>query len=203
MDKNIINLPNALTVFRFPAGIAMLWLFMQYDSPDSHKAWVSILIAIVAICAFFSDYFDGKFARKYNIVTNFGKMMDPVADSMFFTLLLLGLAISPRFNIPIWFTIIMMYREAGVQMMRRYAAVQGVVLMAGWAGKAKMFIQCIAMSILGLMLLFNDTGLLAFNENIIYETAWWGSALSAISGLLSLIIYLKQLPKMMKEQSSN
>lgn len=203
MDKNIINVPNALTVFRFPAGIAILWLLLQYKAPLSPmrpSAWISILIGVVALFAFLSDYYDGKLARKNGIVTNFGKMLDPVADSMLFTLLLLGLALSPRFNITIWFTVIMLYREAGVQIMRRYAAVEGVVLMAGWAGKAKMFIQCIVMGVLGIMLILNDTDIFPIKENYIYLTAWWGSALSALSGLISLFIYIKQLPKMIRQQ---
>ncbi len=205
MDKNIYNLPNALTIFRFPAGLALLWLLMQYNTPEvgnTGKGWVSILIAIFAILAFLSDLFDGKLARKHGIVTNFGKMLDPVADSMLFTLLMLGLAMSPRFEVSIWFTVIMLYREAGVQIMRRYAAVGGVVLMAGWAGKAKMFVQCIGMGVLAFLLLITDLNIIAVPEFILSGFAWWASALSALVGMISLALYIKQLPEMMKEQAS-
>ena len=204
MDRKIYNIPNALTVFRFPAGLCLLWLLMQYGDPESGiagKAWVSILIALVAVMAFLSDFFDGRLARKYGIVTNFGKMLDPVADSMLFTLLMLGLAMSPRFQVTIWFTVIMLYREAGVQIMRRYAAVGGVVLMAGWAGKAKMFVQCIGMGCLALLLLVADLNIINIPEIVLSEFAWWASALSAVVGLISLFLYLKQLPEMMLEQS--
>ncbi len=205
MDKKIYNLPNALTIFRFPAGLALLWLLMQYNTPEvgnTGKGWVSILIAIFAILAFLSDLFDGKLARKHGIVTNFGKMLDPVADSMLFTLLMLGLAMSPRFEVSIWFTVIMLYREAGVQIMRRYAAVGGVVLMAGWAGKAKMFVQCIGMGVLAFLLLITDLNIIAVPEFILSGFAWWASALSALVGMISLALYIKQLPEMMKEQAS-
>ncbi len=204
MDKNIYNLPNALTIFRFPAGLALLWLLMQYNTPEAGnagKAWVSILIAIFAVLAFLSDLFDGKLARKHGIVTNFGKMLDPVADSMLFTLLMLGLAMSPRFGVSIWFTVIMLYREAGVQIMRRYAAVGGVVLMAGWAGKAKMFVQCIGMGVLAFLLLITDLNIIAVPEFILSGFAWWASALSALVGMISLGLYIKQLPEMMREQA--
>lgn len=204
MDNNIYNLPNALTVFRFPAGVVLLWLLMQYgsaDTADPGRIWVSVLIAIFAVLAFLSDLYDGKLARSRGIVTNFGKMLDPVADSMLFTLLMLGLAMSPRFNITIWFTVIMLYREAGVQILRRYAAVGGVVLMAGWAGKAKMFVQCIGMGVLAFMLLVSDLSIIKIPEVIIVEFAWWASALSAVVGLISLFLYIKQLPEMMKEQA--
>ncbi len=204
MDKSIYNLPNALTIFRFPAGLALLWLLMQYNTPEVGnvgKGWVSILITVFAILAFLSDFYDGKLARKYGIVTNFGKMLDPVADSMLFTLLMLGVAMSPRFDVPIWFTVIMLYREAGVQIMRRYAAVGGVVLMAGWAGKAKMFVQCIGMGALAILLFIDDMNILSVTDTVLSEFAWWASALSAIVGLISLVLYIKQLPEMMKEQA--
>lgn len=204
MDKSIYNLPNALTIFRFPAGLALLWLLMQYNTPEvgnAGKGWVSILITVFAILAFLSDFYDGKLARKYGIVTNFGKMLDPVADSMLFTLLMLGVAMSPRFDVPIWFTVIMLYREAGVQIMRRYAAVGGVVLMAGWAGKAKMFVQCIGMGALAILLFIDDMNILSVTDTVLSEFAWWASALSAIVGLISLVLYIKQLPEMMKEQA--
>ena len=203
MDNNIFNLPNVLTIFRFPAGLALLWLLMQYNPVsigNSDKMWVSILLTIVAVLAFLSDFFDGKLARKHGIVTNFGKMLDPVADSMLFTLLMLGLAMSPRFEVPIWFAVIMLYREAGVQILRRYAAVGGVVLMAGWAGKAKMFIQCIGMGALAILLLVKDLSFIDIPEIVLTKFAWWASALSAIVGLISLYLYVKQLPEMMKEQ---
>lgn len=203
MDKSVCNLPNLLTLFRFPAGLATLWLFMQYahlTPSGGYPAWVAVGIAIVSVLTFLSDFLDGRIARAYGIVTDFGKIMDPVADSLFFTLLLLALAVSPRFEVSIWFTVIMLYREAGVQVMRRYAAYHGVVLMAGWSGKFKMFAQCIVMGVFGLCLLTTDTGLYVFSEAFLKGFAWWGSLLTAVVGLWSLGIYLKQLPQMMKEQ---
>ncbi len=204
MDKNIYNIPNALTIFRFPAGIALLWLLMQYapeQSGNTGKVWISVWIAIVAILAFLSDLFDGKLARKHGKVTNFGKMLDPVADSMLFTLIMLGLALSPRFQVTIWFTVIMLYREAGVQILRRYAAVGGVVLMAGWAGKAKMIIQSIGMAVLVLLLLASDLHIMSISEKLLRHFAWWVSGLSAAVGLVSLFLYIKQLPVMMRSQA--
>lgn len=206
MNKSVLNLPNIITMIRFPAGLGMLWLLMQYTAPradGTYPMWIAIAIAIVSVITFLSDFLDGKIARSMGIVTNFGKIMDPIADSLFFTLLLLGLAVSPRFEVTIWFTVIMFYREAGVQVMRRYAAFKGVVLMAGWAGKLKMLVQCLAMAGFGLALLASDTGVYRFSEGFLRCFAWWGSLLSALVGILSLIMYLRQLPQMMEEQSDS
>ncbi len=193
-----------ITMIRFPAGLAMLWLMMQYGAEkpaNGYPAWIAIAIAIVALITFLSDFLDGKIARGMKIVTNFGKIMDPIADSLFFTLLLLGLAVSDRFEVSIWFTVLMFYREAGVQVMRRFAAFKGVVLMAGWAGKLKMLVQCLVMAGFGLALLANDTGIYSFSENFLRSFAWWASLFAAVVGLLSLGMYCKQLPEMMAEQS--
>lgn len=202
MSKNVINLPNLLTLFRFPAALAMLWLLQQYTSQapaGGYPVWIAVGITIVSVLTFFSDLLDGKIARAYKIVTNFGKVMDPVADSIFFTLLLMGLAVSPRFEVSIWFTVIMLYREAGVQVMRRFAAYQGVVLMAGWSGKLKMFLQCVVMAALGLTLLASDTGLHVVSEAFLKSFAWWSSLVTAVAGLLSFGVYIKQLPQMMRD----
>lgn len=204
MDKKVLNVPNMVTVFRFPASIAMLWLLMCFSAnpPEGgYPVWISICAAIVSFLTFLSDFFDGKIARAYGTVTNFGKMMDPIADSIFFTLLLLGLAVSPRFEVSIWFTVIMLYREAGVQAMRRYAAYRGVVLMAGWSGKFKMVAQCVAMAGLGVAILVTDTGLYPFSESTLRGFAWWASCLTALIGLWSLGVYLWQLPAMLREQA--
>lgn len=203
MSHKIWNAPNLVTLFRFPASLALLWLFLQYTKqPEGHPypAWIAIGIGVVCLLSFLSDYVDGKIARAYGIVTDFGKIMDPIADSIFFTLLLLGLAVSPRFEISIWFTVIMIYREAGVQIMRRYAAQRGVVLMAGWSGKFKMFVQCLAMAFFGLALFCTDTGIYVFSENFLRGFAWWASLLTAVVGIWSLVVYLMQLPKMIEEQ---
>jgi CDP-diacylglycerol--glycerol-3-phosphate 3-phosphatidyltransferase len=201
MNGQLINLPNLMTFFRFPAGLLMLWLVMRLTT-DDHPAWISIVVLIIAILTFLTDFYDGRLARRYHLVTDAGKMLDPIADSLFFTLLMMGLALSPRFEVSIWFTVIMLYREAGVQTIRRVAALKGVVLMAGWAGKLKMALQGIVMGVLGFAVFFNDTGIYAIDENTLIFLAWFGSAVTALCGLLSVAAYVKQLPAMIKEQAT-
>lgn len=207
MNKNIFNIPNLMTCYRIPAGLLVLWLVERMNPviyPDGkYPAWIIITIMILSVFVFLTDVYDGKIARRYNIVTDFGKMMDPIADSLFFTLLLLGLTVSARFNVSVWFAVLMIYREAGVQIIRRVAALKGVVLMAGWAGKLKMVVQGIATAILGFTVLINDCGIYAISENILRWCAWSAAAITAMVGILSLITYIKQLPVMINEQKNN
>ncbi|GHS91945.1 hypothetical protein FACS1894139_13670 [Planctomycetales bacterium] len=203
MNPRLLNLPNLMTFFRFPAGLVVLWLFVRMSPenyPDGYPVWAAIAIAIIGVLTFLTDFYDGRVARRYGIVTDAGKMLDPIADSLFFTLLLMGLALSGRFEVSIWFTVIMLYREAGVQTMRRIAALKGVVLMAGWAGKLKMALQGAAMGVFGFALFVNDLRLVAVGEPVLIVLAWLGSAVAALCGLLSLGAYLWQLPEMMCEQ---
>ena len=204
MLKSVCSLPNLLTCYRFPAGLAVLWLLTQMDPrfypAGRYPLWISLTIAVISFLVFLSDYYDGKLARSANQVSDFGKIMDPVADNMFFTLLMLGLVLSPRFSVSVWFTVVMLYREASVQIIRRMAALKGVVLMAGWAGKLKTALQCVLMGILGVMLLAKDAGCGFIDEKYLVWGAWIGSAFAAVGGILSLGAYILQLPQMINEQ---
>ena len=209
MARKFFTLPNLMTCYRFPAGLAMLWLLQRMDPSNyppgadgqsAYPLWISLTIAIVSFLTFISDYYDGKLARHNHAVSDFGKIMDPVADNMFFTLLMLGLVLSGRFAVSVWFTVIMLYREAGVQILRRQAALKGVVLMAGWAGKLKTALQCIVMAILGFAILFKDAGLLNIPEKWLIAGAWAASAFAAVGGIVSLGAYVAQLPQMIARQ---
>lgn len=209
MARKFLTLPNLMTCYRFPAGLAMLWLLQRMDPANypagadgqtHYPVWIALTIAIVSFLTFISDYYDGKLARQNHDVSDFGKIMDPVADNMFFTLLMLGLALSGRFHVSVWFTVVMLYREAGVQILRRQAALKGVVLMAGWAGKVKTALQCVVMAILGFAVLFKDAGWLDIPEKWLIVTAWAASAFAAVGGLVSLGAYVAQLPQMIASQ---
>lgn len=207
MGKNLFTLPNLLTIYRFPAGLAILYLLMRMDSanyPDKvYPVWIAAAIGVVSFFTFLSDYYDGKLARQGNCVSDFGKMMDPVADNMFFTLLMLGLVLSDRFSVSVWFMVVMLYREAGVQIIRRLAALRGVVLAAGRAGKIKTALQCVFMGILGAAVLLKDAGCGFIEEKYLVWGAWGASALAALGGIVSLLAYLVQLPQMLAAQKDS
>ncbi|MBK5245896.1 MAG: CDP-diacylglycerol--glycerol-3-phosphate 3-phosphatidyltransferase [Peptostreptococcaceae bacterium] len=132
-----MNLPNKLTVARFIAVPIFIGVFMQ---------GYHYMSAIIFIAASFTDYLDGKIARKYNLVTNFGKIMDPLADKILVISALVCLVDSGQ--VAAWMLIVILAREFTVTGLRTVAAAQGIVIAAGMTGKIKTVLQMIAVPLL-------------------------------------------------------
>ncbi|MCQ2080284.1 MAG: CDP-diacylglycerol--glycerol-3-phosphate 3-phosphatidyltransferase [Lachnospiraceae bacterium] len=137
-----MNLPNKLTVFRvvlIPFFIVALLLpdYIPYNN------FVALAIFIIASV---TDWFDGKIARKNNLVTNFGKFMDPLADKLLVCSALICLVELKR--IPSWMVIIIIAREFFISGFRLVASDNGVVISASWWGKWKTGFQMLAVGFL-------------------------------------------------------
>lgn len=142
-----MNLPNKLTLSRVvmvPFFVVFLLLAPRY----SYFKWIALGIFIVASL---TDLLDGKIARKYNLVTNFGKFMDPLADKLLVCSALIGL--SSLQAVPAWITIIIIAREFIISGFRLIAAEKGIVIAASMWGKWKttfqMIMLCAQMIVLG------------------------------------------------------
>lgn len=132
-----MNLPNKLTmgrVFAIPVFIVLILMEYRYAA------------AVVFILAAFTDMLDGKIARKYNLVTNFGKLMDPLADKLLVMSALICLA--ELGDVAGWMVIVILGREFIITGMRQVAAAQGIVIAAGTTGKIKTVTQMIAIPLL-------------------------------------------------------
>ena len=128
-----MNLPNKLTIARM---IAVPFFIAAYLLGYYPAALVIFIVASV------TDYFDGKIARSQNLVTNFGKIMDPLADKI---LVYSALCLFIESDIiAAWMLIIILAREFIVAGMRTVAASEGTVLAAGMSGKIKTFLQMVA-----------------------------------------------------------
>lgn len=134
-----MNLPNKLTVLRvilIPFFVAaLLW-----DGGDNDG--LRILSAAIFIIASLTDMLDGKIARKYNLVTNFGKFMDPLADKLLVCSALICLI--ELEEIPAWMVIVIISREFIISGFRLVASDNGVVIAASYWGKFKTTFQMIA-----------------------------------------------------------
>ena len=171
-----MNLANKLTTFRVLC-IPIFVVFMLIESiPYNYY-----LAAIVFIVASITDLFDGKIARKYHLVTNFGKFMDPLADKMLVSAALICL--TPKM-IPSWVVIIMISRELFISGFRMLAADQGIVLAAGWWGKFKT-----AFSMVMIIVLIVNTPL---NNSVLYII---GQILIWISLALTIISMIEYVSK--------
>ncbi|MCI8574715.1 MAG: CDP-diacylglycerol--glycerol-3-phosphate 3-phosphatidyltransferase [Oscillibacter sp.] len=124
-----MNLPNKLTMSRILLiPVFMVVLYWGFPGAD----YVALAIFIVASL---TDLLDGKIARKYNLVTDFGKFADPLADKMLVTAALLWFVEQGRMSA--WMLLIVICREFAVSGLRMIAADKGIVIAAGWSGKVK------------------------------------------------------------------
>ena len=124
-----MNLPNKLTMLRILLiPVFMVVLYLGFAG----STYVALAIFIVASL---TDLLDGKIARKYNLVTDFGKFADPLADKMLTTAALLWFVECGQ--MPAWALLIVIVREFAVSGLRMIAADKGKVIAAGWSGKVK------------------------------------------------------------------
>lgn len=131
-----MNLPNKLTLFR----IFLIPFFVFFLLTDLVPYSNYIALAVFAIASL-TDLLDGKIARKYNLVTNFGKFMDPIADKLLVAAALIGFVANGA--MPCWIVIILIAREFIISGFRLVASDAGIVLAAGWSGKFKTATQMV------------------------------------------------------------
>jgi CDP-diacylglycerol--glycerol-3-phosphate 3-phosphatidyltransferase len=174
-----MNIANKLTLLR----VIMIPFFM-YFLLNSH-----LTIALILLCiASFTDFLDGHLARSMNLITNFGKFMDPLADKLLVTSALLGFV--ELGSLSSWVVMIIIAREFIVSIFRAIAASEGIVIAASWWGKSKTISQMIMIII---MLLNNyPFELIGLPMDQIF--VWIATALTIISGA-DYIIKNKQVLK--------
>ena len=132
-----MNLPNKLTVFR----VILIVPFVVFMLTDFAGKYSDLIALVIFIIASLTDMFDGKIARKYNLVTNFGKFMDPLADKLLVCSALICLIEMER--IPAWIVIIIISREFIISGFRLIASDNNIVIAASYWGKFKTTFQMI------------------------------------------------------------
>lgn len=136
------QLPNAITVARIPLAIVFFVLLLlagTNGSADLAMRWVAGALFVLAIS---TDWIDGYLARRYEIVSDFGKLWDPIADKLLTGAGFLGLAILGE--VPWWIVIIILIREWGITI-HRLTIVHEHVVAAVWMGKIKTTVQGVAL----------------------------------------------------------
>ena len=132
-----MNLPNKLTILRVIL-VPFFVFFLLTDYLGEASKWIALVIFVIAS---FTDLLDGKIARKYNLVTNFGKFMDPIADKLLVCSALICLVEMARLEA--WITIAIIAREFIINGFRLVASDKGVVIAASYWGKFKTVFQII------------------------------------------------------------
>ena len=165
-----MNLPNRLTILR----IFLIPFFVFFMLSDFSK-WIALIIFVVASL---TDMLDGKIARKYNLVTDFGKVMDPLADKLLVCSALICLVELKR--IPAWIVIAIISREFIISGFRLVAAEKQIVIAANFWGKIKTVCQMFMV----ILMIANIREL-----TLITQIMMW---LSLILTVVSLMTYMVQ-----------
>lgn len=192
-EKQKMNLPNKLTIIRMvmivPFVIFLLGNYQQWGWVQSifggNSKYADYIALAIFIIASLTDLIDGKIARKYNLVTNFGKFMDPLADKLLVCAALIALVEMGR--IPSWIVIIIISREFIISGFRLIASDNGVVIAASYWGKFKTTFQMIMVC----MMIANIQAL-----SVLTAIVMW---ISLILTVVSLIDYLWKNKDVMKE----
>lgn len=180
-----MNLPNKLTIFRviliIPFVLLLLggfhqwgWFMSLFGGVLEYADYLAVAIFIVASL---TDLLDGKIARKYNLVTNFGKFMDPLADKLLVCSAMICLVEMGR--LPAWMVIIIISREFIISGFRLVASDNGVVIAASYWGKFKTTFQMLMI----IVLLLDLGGVF----DLIGQILIW---ISLILTIISLVDYL-------------
>ena len=170
-----MNVPNKLTVSRFVLTVAFLAVFFSRFS--YHETISLILFAAASL----TDYFDGKIARRDKLITNFGILMDPLADKILVCSVFI--AFVDRDLMPAWMVVVIVGRELAITGLRLLAASKNVVLAAEGYGKHKTISQIVAIISVLVLISYRQWGAagpLVFGFSIVGNMPWvqWFTELS-------------------------
>lgn len=134
-----MNLPNKLTIFR----MILIIPFVIIGLTGCLGAYSGMVALIIFVVASLTDLLDGKIARKYNLITNFGKFMDPLADKVLVVSAMICLLVNKPELLPAWALIIILAREFIISGFRLVASDAGIVIAASMWGKVKTVSQMV------------------------------------------------------------
>ena len=174
-----MNLPNKLTILRVIL-IPFFVVFMLFDITGAADKWIALVIFCVASL---TDMLDGKIARKYNLVTNFGKFMDPLADKLLVCTALICLTSMNRLNVIV--VLVIIAREFIISGFRLVASDNGIVIAASYWGKFKTVSQMAL-----IIVLIMDLGGVS---NVVGTVLTWVALLLTVVSLIDYIAKNKQV----------
>ena len=135
-------LPLCLTLSRILLGPVFMAVFLYYRDFDISIMWLPYILLFLALISEVSDVFDGFFARRHNKVTELGKLLDPMADSIFRISVLFSFT-QGFVELPLLLVSVFFYRDIIISTLRTVCALRGVALAARWSGKIKAVILAI------------------------------------------------------------
>lgn len=194
------NIPNILTIIRIALSIPIIVLMMLNSFSICYSIelntnniinidWNSIIVLILFIIACITDWLDGYLSRKYNCISVFGKILDPIADKVIINSIFILFAIQTKTNVA--FVIAFIIRDIVVDAIRMYASSKNIVIAANFLGKLKTVLQMLAIIIM-----------LVLGCTINSVVSWWywsiqnlfvyfSLLISIVSGIVYIISFIK------------
>ena len=176
-----------LTLSRILLGPIFLLVYLYYDAFGISLKVFPYLLLIVMALSELSDLFDGFFARRKNQVTDLGKILDPMADSIFRISVLLTFTLG-FVQLPLLLIFVFIYRDMIISTLRTVCALRGVALAARWSGKIKAVIQAIVGFFIVILLIFYSWGVLSLSH--LQSFSLYAVSISALYTLGSAVEYL-------------
>lgn len=186
---SIWNVPNLLSALRVAAVPVFGWMLLAHPHEQDWRYWTTG----VFILAILTDAADGRIARKYNLITDFGKLFDSIADKALTGMAFIGLSIIGELQW--WVTIIILVREWGITIMRQFLLKYDFVMAANKGGKLKTVTQSLALIVY-----------LTWLPQQPPVVAWLGWTLMAVAFILTVVTgidYVRQAAKVRSQARSS
>ncbi len=159
MVFNTGQIPNLLSVIRIPLALISTYLALN---PDFKSLLISFLIFLFAG---FTDFVDGYLARKWKAISNFGKIMDPIADKVLNLGILIAFSISGY--VPWWITLLICFREFALTIVRLFLLRKDIVIQAAKSGKIKTVLQFFFIVFVFIALILNSINIIPFENQYV------------------------------------
>ncbi len=175
-----MTIANLLTFIRLFISPLFMLIYLEPQWFGLTTFWLPYVLLLLLAASELSDAFDGWIARRTNTVTDFGKLFDPMADSITHIAIYLSFT-APPVNIPLLFVFVFIYRDAVITTLRAVCAIRGVALAARRSGKAKSILQGVGAFII--------LGLMALQSSYLQPVAYWVTAVAAAVAIVSAVEY--------------
>lgn len=182
-----MNIANYLTAIRFVTSPLFLFIYVAHETLGISSIILPYILLLLLLLSELSDIFDGYLARKYNLVTDLGKILDPMADTLVHLSVFLTFTLDPV-QLPIPWVFVFLYRDSIISILRTMCALKGVALAARTSGKIKTILQGAAAIAIVLFMIPYSLGYIT--PFTLHTAANWIVGITAIYTVFSGIEYL-------------
>lgn len=182
-----MSIANLITLSRIVLSPLFLVVYLWHDSLWISSFSLPFVLLGLLILTESSDAMDGYLARKFNQVTDFGKIIDPLADSICHLSVFLTFTLPPV-NLPVWMIFLFFYRDSVISTLRTLCALRGMALAARMSGKIKAILQATAAFAVIILMILHANGSLSDHQLTLYSS--WIVGAAAVYTIFSIGDYV-------------